>query len=323
MVMSATLDITMLAGMRAALSAGASPSTALAECAGEGVLSPVVRAVRVGQPLAEAAATTNTGDPAADLLIRALGVADQAGAGAVSAVERALDSVRDEAALRRLLRVRTAQARGAARVLTALPLLLWALLVLLDRQVLSFYATAPGALTGLLALTLIAAGRAWSQRIVAAAEKAAAHADPCGGGTAETIDLVAVAMAGGLSPPAALHTVAALAPPPTRHILARARRRLATGSTPDAAFAGTGLAALGDVLATVERWGAPSGPILARLAADLRAEIRAAAEEAGERTELRLVFPTTLLTLPAFVLGIVPPLLWTALTTTGGVSPSV
>ncbi|MGH8907403.1 MAG: type II secretion system F family protein [Egibacteraceae bacterium] len=320
--MTGALDVKVLAGLRAALSAGASPATALEQCGGEGVLSPVVRAVRVGQPLARAAAAVDTGDPAADLLVRALGVADHAGAGAVSAVEQALDSVRDEAALRRLLRVRTAAARGAARVLTALPVLLWALLVLIDRRAIGFYRTAPGAVTGLLALALIAAGHAWSRRIVAAAGRAAAAADPCDGAAAETIDLVAVAMAGGLSPPAALQTVAALAPLPTRQVLARASRRLSAGSTPDEAFSGTGLAALGEVLATVERWGAPSGPVLSRLAADLRAEVRAAAEEAGERVELHLVFPTTLLTLPAFVLGIVPPLLWTALTAAGGASPS-
>jgi hypothetical protein len=44
-------------------------------------------------------------------------------------------------------------------------------------------------------------------------------------------------------------------------------------------------------------------------------------EEAAAKVELRLVFPTTLLTLPAFVLGVVPPLLWTALTDIGGFGP--
>jgi Flp pilus assembly protein TadB len=318
--MSASLDVKVLAGLRAALSAGASPAAALSQCASEGVLSSVVRAVRVGQPLAAAAAVVDTGDPAADLLVRALGVADQAGVGAVRAVEQALDSVREEAAVRRLLRVRTTQAHGAARVLTTLPVVLWALLVLIDRRALAFYATVPGVVTGLTAIMLVAAGQVWSRRIVGAAGRAAATADPCGGGAAETIDLVAVAMAGGLSPPAALQTVAAVAPPPTRQALASVSRRLSAGWTAEAAFAGTGLVGLGDVLATVERWGAPSGPVLGRLAADIRAEIRAAVEEASERVELHLVFPTTLLTLPAFALGIVPPLLWAALTVSGGAS---
>jgi hypothetical protein len=46
------------------------------------------------------------------------------------------------------------------------------------------------------------------------------------------------------------------------------------------------------------------------LARDLRAERLTAAEEAAERTQLLLVFPTTLLTLPAFALAVVPPLVW-------------
>jgi len=316
------LDLGVLAGLRAALSAGASPASALSACGSDGVLAPVVRAVRIGQPLAAAAATVDTGNPAADLLVRALALADEAGAGTVDAVEQALDNVRDEAALRRLISVRTAQARGAARVLTGLPVALWALLVLIDRSTLAFYRTGAGVVTGLLAFLLVVAGQAWSRRIVAAVDEAALAADPCGGGAAETIDLVAVAMAGGLSPAVALHTVAALAPPQTKEPLRCASRRLSAGWTPRAAFAGTGLVALGDVLAVAERWGAPCGPVLGRLAADVRAGVRAAAEEAAARAELHLVFPTTLLTLPAFVLGVVPPLLWAALAGTGGVSPS-
>ena len=78
------------------------------------------------------------------------------------------------------------------------------------------------------------------------------------------------------------------------------------------------LAPLGAVLAAGERWGAPAEPALRRLAAELRATRRAAAEESAERVQLALVFPTTLLTLPAFTVGVVPPLLWSAFTGAGG-----
>ncbi len=111
----------------------------------------------------------------------------------------------------------------------------------------------------------------------------------------------------------ALATVAPLAPPPARPLLADAARRMAAGDSVDTALAGTGLADLGALLAVTERWGAPAAVALRRLAAELRADRRAAAEEAAERLQLALVFPTTLLTLPAFVLGVVPPLLWTTL----------
>lgn len=317
------LEACVLVGLRAALSAGASPATALGECAGEGILAPVARAARLGQPLAQVAGDVDTGDPAADLLVRALGVAERAGAGALTGVEQALGSIREAAALRRLLRVRTAQARGTALVLAVLPCLLWALLVLLDPQALSFYATVPGMVTGGLAVALVVASHRWSRRIVGAAGRAASDADPLAGdsrsgGAAETIELVAVALAGGLSPALAVATVAPLAPPAARPVLAAAGRRLSGGWAAEAAFAGTPLASLGAALAAAERWGAPAGPALRRLAADLRADARAAAEEAAAKVELQLVFPTTLLTLPAFVLGAVPPLLWAALAGLGG-----
>jgi hypothetical protein len=104
-------------------------------------------------------------------------------------------------------------------------------------------------------------------------------------------------------------------------VLAAAGRRLSGGWTADAAFTDTGLASLGVVLAAAERWGAPAAPALRQLAGDLRADARAAAEEAAAKVELRLVFPTTLLTLPAFVLGVVPPLLRAALAGVGGLGP--
>ncbi|HUH06873.1 MAG TPA: type II secretion system F family protein, partial [Egibacteraceae bacterium] len=87
-------------------------------------------------------------------------------------------------------------------------------------------------------------------------------------------------------------------------------------------LAGTGLARLGEALAASERWGAPSAPALRQLAEELRADRRAAAEAAAERAQIALIFPTTLLTLPAFVLAVVPPLLWTAVAGTGGVGLS-
>ena len=58
-------------------------------------------------------------------------------------------------------------------------------------------------------------------------------------------------------------------------------------------LAGTGLVALGALLGTVERWGAPAGPVLRRLAVDLRADARAATEEAAARAELYLVYSRT------------------------------
>lgn len=373
-----TLDAAALAEVRAALAAGASPAAALLavgdrRAAHPGALDAVVATVRAGEPLADAAERVDTGDPAADLLVRALGVAERTGAGSAAAVEQAIAAARDEATLASLLRSRTVQARGTAVVLTAVPVLAWALLVATDVGTLRFYATGLGAATGGLAVTLAAAGQWWSRRLVAAAGRAGAEADPLAprrsprdhkrmaalgvpglvvgllaggpatglvaggaalavgarrrpgdapagaggddassGGAAEAVELVTVALTAGLSASAALAAVAPLAPPAARPALRDAGRRLRAGWSADTALADTGLAALGDTLAVTERWGAPAAPALRRLAEDLRAARRAAVEEAAERTQLTLIFPTTLLTLPAFVLGVVPPLLWTA-----------
>lgn len=369
------VDAVALAEVRAALDAGAAPAAALAAAVARrrdasGVLGGLVAGLRAGQPLAELAGRIGTGDAAADLLVRALGVAERTGAGGAAAVDQALAAARDEADLARLLRSRTVQARGTAAILSAVPALAWLVLVAADRAALGFYTTALGALTGGLALVLAGLGQWWSRRLVAAAQRAGAVADPLspqparrdvrrmaalgvpalvlvgvaagatagllaagiavalaarrpgrsapvrgpasGGGAAEAVELVAVALTAGLSAPAAVTAVVALAPPAARGPLGDAARRLRNGWDPEAAFGDGGLAALGATLAVTERWGAPAAPALRRLAEDLRADRRAAVEEAAERTQLTLIFPTTLLTLPAFVLGVVPPLLWTA-----------
>jgi Type II secretion system (T2SS), protein F len=134
-----------------------------------------------------------------------------------------------------------------------------------------------------------------------------------GGGAAETVSLLAVALGAGMAPAAAFAEVAAVAPAAAQPLLHSAARRLAGGWRCDEALADTPLASVGATLAAAQRWGAPAVPALRALADDLRADRRAAVEVAAERLQLTLIFPTTLLTLPAFVLGVVPPLLWTTL----------
>jgi len=363
--------------VRAALGGGAAAGAALCAAVLRDAGAPeelvaLAQAVRLGLPLADAAADVATGDPSLDLLVRALAVAEVSGAGALAAVDQALAASADAAETARRLRVKTAQARGTARILTVLPIVAWLLLCGLDRTLLAFYATPAGVATGLLALALAAAGRAWAARLVARAARGAQRADALAappappdlrraatlalpallvaglglgplagvaaatalalvgarragpradlesGGAAETVELVAVALASGLSAVAAVGVVAPLAPPPARQPLDAALRRLLGGESADAAFGDSGLAPLGAVLAAGERWGAPAEPALRRLAAELRAARRAAAEESAERVQLALVFPTTLLTLPAFTVGVVPPLLWSAFTSAGG-----
>lgn len=132
------------------------------------------------------------------------------------------------------------------------------------------------------------------------------------GGAVELIELIAIALRAGLTAPAAVEAVGRLAGAHGREVLQAAARRLRAGWPVGAAFADGPLAGLGTVLEASARWGAPAGPALERLAGTLRAERRASAEIAAERAELFLVFPTTLLILPAFLLTVVAPLVWSA-----------
>ncbi|QBI19388.1 hypothetical protein ER308_07385 [Egibacter rhizosphaerae] len=162
-----------------------------------------------------------------------------------------------------------------------------------------------GPLTGLAA----GVGVAWGASRPVRADTPGARV---GGGTAEACELVAIGLDAGLDPAGALDLTSDLVPPAAGPPLARAARRLRAGWSPAEAFEGGPLAPLGAVLDVGHRWGAGTAEPVRRLAADLRDERRAAAEEAVERVQVTLVFPTTLFTLPAFVLGVVPPVLWTA-----------
>jgi Flp pilus assembly protein TadB len=358
----------MYTELQAALEAGAAPGQALTAVAADGVLAGVAKQLRLGRSLGDAARTVETGQPAADLLVRALAVAELTGAGAAGATQQSLAIVREDASLRRLIEVRTSQARGAAIILAALPPAAWLLFVAADRAALRFYLTAAGALSALLAIALGASAWWCMRRLVAKAAGVAMAADPLaatppprdwmraaalgipvllvggltvgptvavaaaavvaavslrrttpaqadgqGGGATEAVELVAVAVSAGLPTGAALAAVAPFAPLAARPALSAAARRVHSGWAIDAALDGTALAQLGATLGATARWGAPAEPALRRLADDLRAQRRTAAEVAAEQLQLRLVFPTTLLTLPAFIVGVVPPLLWSTL----------
>ena len=360
--MTTALDRLTLLELQAALRAGAGPAEALSAAGAGGVLDGAAREARLGRPLAQIAETAATGDAAADFLLRSLALTERSGGGGADAIDHALEAIRDELEVQRLLTVRTTQARGTAVILAAVPAAAWLLLVLLDPRMLGFYGTPIGWVTGGLSVVLATTAWRWMRRMTAATATAAADADPLreapsapawrrgvaaggiagvllgaasgpmpgllgavavgfgaarrrsrppgGGGTAETVSLLAVALGAGMAPPAAFAEVATLAPAAAQPLLGSAARRLAGGWRCDEALAGTPLAPVGTTLAATQRWGAPAVPALRALADDLRADRRTAVEAAAERLQLTLIFPTTLLTLPAFVLGVVPPLLW-------------
>jgi pilus assembly protein TadC len=130
-----------------------------------------------------------------------------------------------------------------------------------------------------------------------------------------TIDLLAVAIGAGCTPFVALEAAAPWAPASTGRRLDAVRRDCALGAgfaeALDAqAAAAPELRPLVDALLASDRYGAPVGPALARLAAEQRAALRRRAEARARTVPVRLLFPLVFLVLPAFaVLTVVPALL--------------
>lgn len=358
---------TDLLRVRAALAVGLPPAEALASARGV-QLTRMARMVGLGQPLATVARTIGgeLGALGAGPLLRGLALAERSGHGAIDAVDVAL-RLRHDAEIDDLrLAAKTAQATGTARLLTALPIAAWALLMVVDPTALAFYGTPIGWACAAACLVLGAAGHRWSRRLVRRAAAAAGLADPLATAavpfdtTRAAVVAVPVAVAGwvavhpvvgllaGLAmgswsgrprtvptaPPCttvevvallamllrteaglatALDHLAEVTPDPLDDQLRAIGRRVRAGTGTEAAFAGTGLAEVGAVLAITEQWGVASATPLELLSEAVRVHQRAAAETAAERVQLALVFPTTLLTLPAFVIAVVPPLVWTAL----------
>jgi tight adherence protein C len=127
-------------------------------------------------------------------------------------------------------------------------------------------------------------------------------------------DLLGVALAAGLTPYLALRVAARSAPEPVAARVAavvasvEGGRRLAD-VLEEEARAAPPLGPVLEVLLASERFGAPVGPALARLAADGRARLRRAALARARTLPVRLLFPLVFLVLPAFLLLTVGPVL--------------
>ncbi len=134
-------------------------------------------------------------------------------------------------------------------------------------------------------------------------------------GLPEVLDLLALAVGAGLTVPLAVAAVGRRAQGPVAQALAgamdAAQRGLRLADALDTAGAalGPGARPLLGALATSERYGAPLGPSLDRLAGEARADRRRRAEERARRVPVLLLFPLVLCVLPAFALLTVAPLL--------------
>jgi tight adherence protein C len=131
----------------------------------------------------------------------------------------------------------------------------------------------------------------------------------------EAADLLALSVAGGLTVPLAVESVARWAPGPVGEAFRSAARELELGrSTADALedvaeALGPPARPLVDVLVASERYGVPLGDSLDRIAREARLERRRRGEERARRVPVLLLFPLVLCVLPAFAFLTVVPLL--------------
>lgn len=127
-----------------------------------------------------------------------------------------------------------------------------------------------------------------------------------------TADLLAMALAAGLTPYLALEVVARCGPPRVGRrlsgVLAARERRLVEALEAEAG-AWPPLAGVLQVLIDCERLGAPAAPGLSRLAVEGRAQARQEALVRARRAPVKLLFPLVFLVLPAFVVLTVAPVL--------------
>ncbi len=211
----------------------------------------------------------------------ALAVAAEAGAPVAGVLGRLAGTLRDRAAAARAVDVALAAPRSTARVVAALPLVGIAFGMLLGLDPLGALVGSPIGLASLAAgLALAGIAVAWTRRIV----RAASRGRPTAG---LELELVAVALSGGVG-------------------VARARDIVA------AALAAHGVEgvdgeAVDETLRIAQAAGVPAAGLLQAEADAARTRERLAGQERAERASVRLVVPLGVCVLPAFgLLAIVP-----------------
>jgi tight adherence protein C len=126
------------------------------------------------------------------------------------------------------------------------------------------------------------------------------------------VDLVGVAVAAGCTPYIAIEHAARFGPERTARSLHDVVRACSLGQALDGALRDLAasvptLRPLADALRTSARLGSPAAPELARLAAEVRADVRRRAEARARTVPVRLCFPLVACILPAFALLTVAP----------------
>lgn len=140
----------------------------------------------------------------------------------------------------------------------------------------------------------------------------------------DLVELIVIAARAGATPTAAVIAAIPYAPHALHSVLDDVGHRLQRGQRlADALTAfqdaiGPDASAFVDALATADRYGLPIGPVLDRLAGDIRDERRRRAEAHARALPVRLAFPLVTCTLPSFILLAIVPALLGAVSTLRG-----
>ena len=271
------------------LDAGVTPETAWAYL-GEELEHPAVRRVAssVGagaRPVEALQAVAGLADnPAFGAIAAAWAVAEVAGAALAPALRSTAVALRDRAETAREVDAALSGPRATARLMGWLPMVGILMAGVIGVDVIgTLFQSPPGWILLTLGTVLIAAGRIWTRRLVArtATRGAVPGAD---------LDLMAIALAGGMSVPTA------------RSVIGEVRGRLRIPAVDNRA--------LDRVLRVAERAGAPAVELLLASSQQERRAARMAGRRSAATLAVRLLLPLGVCVLPAFlVLGVAPVIL--------------
>lgn len=292
------------------IASGAGPRqawAALARSLPSGELQDLARAAAAGTDLRRAASDRLRRTEAVAALATALSVCERTGAPTAGMLEHLADALRDLHDAAQARRSAFAGPRATARILLVLPLAGLGLGMLLGGDPLRLLlSSGAGNLLGIIGLGLTGLGWWWMRRLVRQADPPRRHrVDP-----SVQLELIAGALESGLPLSRAVAAVAhALPPGPEATALRRAAAALEAGVPASLAGralpAGMGSLARSAVLA--EGTGADLARVLRSAARDARRGRARDAEMRAAQLAVRLVLPTGLALLPAFVaLGIIP-----------------
>jgi tight adherence protein B len=320
-----------LDGVAATLRGGTQLRAALEHMASRpGVLAPIVRAVLAravaGVPLGDALRAGAARHPSAELRLAfaAMALALDTGAAHAATLDRVAQRVRDRIALDREIRALSASARASAVVVSAAPLALVVVVLLVDPHVVAVaFGSGPGRGCFAVGLAFEGAGGWWMRGLVVRARRPAA-ATVALDELPEAVELLGLAMAAGHGVPAAISAAARVADGVCGRVLRTSAARLAAGEGLAAVLARWPLA-LGDdarplvvALTVAHEDGVRAADSLDRVAADLRHARRQRAAERVQRLPVAMLFPLVCCVLPAFLLLSVVPIAIGSIRTFGG-----